>query len=76
MKESRQIVKKHIEKKKMTFPILLDFDGKVEKQYGVRGHPAHFLINRQGEMIGKALGERNWANARNRNLIQFLLDQD
>lgn len=76
MKENRQIVKKYIIKKKMTFPILLDFDGKVEKQYGVRAHPTHFFINRQGEMIASALGGKNWMNSRNRNVIEFLLNQD
>ncbi len=76
VKENRQIVKKYIKKKKMTFPILLDFDGKVEKQYGVRAHPTHFFINRQGEMIASALGGKNWMNSRNRNIIEFLLNQD
>jgi peroxiredoxin len=76
VKENRQIVKKYIKKKKMTFPILLDLDGKVEKHYGVRAHPTHFFINRQGEMIASALGERNWMNSRNRHIIKFLLDQD
>ena len=43
----------------MTFPILLDLDGKVEKQYGVRAHPTHLFINKQGEMLASSLGERN-----------------
>lgn len=71
-----QIVKKYMEAKKITFPVLCDIDGSVEKQYQVGPHPTHFLIDRQGKMMGKALGARNWMNSENRHLIQSLLFDD
>lgn len=76
VQEGKEIVKKYVDKYKLTFPVLLDIQGKVEKKYGVRGHPDHFLINRRGELIGKTLGPRNWAKPNNRDLIRFFLDQD
>jgi peroxiredoxin len=76
VKERKRIVKKYIDKYKLTFLVLLDIHGKVEKKYGVRAHPEHFLINRRGELIGKTLGPRNWTSTKNRDLIRFFLDQD
>ena len=76
VREGKERVKKYIKKQKMTFPVLLDVHGDVEKKYGVRAHPEHFLLNRDGMLIGKTLGPRNWASAKNRNLIQVLLEQD
>ncbi len=68
-----KIVKKYMEAKKITFPVLCDTDGSVEKQYRVGAHPTHILIDKQGKMMGKALGARNWMNSENRHLIQSLL---
>jgi peroxiredoxin len=75
VREGKEIVKKYMEKHKMTFPVLLDAHGDAEKKYGVRAHPEHFLINRHGTLIGKTLGPRNWASGKNRNLIRALLEQ-
>ena len=72
--EGKDVIKKYIERKKMVFPVLLDIRGEVEKEYGVRAHPEHFLINRDGMLLGKTLGPRNWASTKNRNLIRTLLD--
>lgn len=74
--QRNQIVKKYIETKKITFPVLCDIEGNVEKQYKVGAHPTHILIDKQGKMMGKALGARNWMNSNNRNLIQSLLLDD
>jgi peroxiredoxin len=74
--ESKETVKKYIDRYKLTFPVTLDLQGAAINNYGVRAHPAHFLINKRGELIGKSLGPRNWMDAKNRDLIRFLLNQD
>jgi peroxiredoxin len=76
VREGKETVKKYVDKYKLTFSVLLDIHGEVEKKYGVRAHPEHFLINRRGELIGKTLGPRNWTKPKNRELIRFFLDQD
>jgi peroxiredoxin len=38
IQESRETVKKYVAQAKMPFPVLMDFDGKVAYQYGVRAH--------------------------------------
>jgi len=76
VREGKEIVKKYMKNKNMTFPVLLDVHGDVEKKYGVRAHPEHFLLNRDGTLMGKTLGPRNWASAKNRHLIRTLLEQN
>jgi peroxiredoxin len=73
--EGKGAVKKYIDKYKLTFPVPLDTQGEVKKEYGVRAHPEHFLVNKRGELIGKTLGPRNWMETKSRDLIRFLLDQ-
>ena len=75
VKEKKKIVKSYVKKEKLPFPILLDTDGSVARNYGIRSHPVHFLIDRQGKIIGKVMGARNWANAESRNLIRSLVAQ-
>ena len=76
VREGNEIVKKYVDQHKLTFPVLLDIQGEVEKKYAVRGHPDHFLINKRGKLIGKTLGPRNWEKPNHFELIRFFLDQD
>jgi peroxiredoxin len=75
-REKSKIVKKYVKKEKVPFPILLDKDGSVARDYGIRSHPAHFIIDRQGQMIGKVMGARNWASVESRDLIRSLIAQE
>lgn len=74
--EKREVVDKYKKKANLPFPILLDFDGKIARSYGIRAHPAHFLIDGQGNLIGSAMGARNWASNESRNLIRIMVDQN
>jgi len=58
---------------RITFPILLDRIGEVGETYGVSAIPTTFILDRQGIMIGKTAGARNWTSAPVRCLIQELL---
>ncbi len=76
VQEKRKIVEKYVKKEKVPFPILLDEDGSVARNYGIRSHPIHFLIDRQGKIIGKVMGARNWASVESRDLIRALFTQE
>jgi hypothetical protein len=41
--------------------------------YGVTGTPTVVLIGRQGEMIGRAIGSREWTGKKGRGLFEVLL---
>ncbi len=76
VQEKRKIVEKFVKKEKVPFPILLDTDGSVARDYGIRSHPVHFIIDRQGQMIGKVMGARDWASVESREHIRSLIAQE
>jgi len=43
-----------------TFPILLNPSGAIASKYMVRGIPATFIIDKQGRIIDRVVGARNW----------------
>lgn len=40
----------------LTYPVLLDEESKIARQYGVTGLPATFILDRQGRLRAKILG--------------------
>ncbi len=73
LKEGREKVKSFMVSERLTFPALLDSSGEVAQRYGVRGIPTTFLVNGKGEIVGKALGARDWSSRDARGLIRRLL---
>lgn len=61
--ERKKAVQKIVNEKKMTLPVLLLCKEKVMEQYGVRGWvPQTFLIDQEGMLVGKIVGQRNWCS--------------
>ena len=58
--EKDRVVRKFIEKRDLSFPILLDRDQTVAVQYGIRSHPMAYLINPDGKIVGVAPGYQDW----------------
>ena len=73
MQEDADSVSVFKEKYKLNFPILLDSDGSVGQFYGVRAIPTTYLVDREGYLIGSALGARDWASESAFMLINQLL---
>lgn len=57
----------------LTFPVLLDPDMTTAGAWRVTGIPATFLIRPGGEVVGMAIGAREWDSAEMRALIDSLL---
>jgi hypothetical protein len=56
-------------------PVLLDRSGEVTgKLYGVWGPPTVYLIDRRGQLVGRAVGPRDWGTAAARQLLLALLE--
>ncbi|MDX8404043.1 MAG: TlpA disulfide reductase family protein [Mariprofundaceae bacterium] len=55
------------------FHTLLDPDGEVRNIYEVRAFPTSYVIGRDGKIIGKIIGERDWAGVQALNMIEMLL---
>jgi thiol-disulfide isomerase/thioredoxin len=56
-----------------SFPILLDQDGLVAEQYGIKGLPTTVLIDRQGRIVYRAVGGRDFDHPQVRQVIRDLL---
>jgi thiol-disulfide isomerase/thioredoxin len=56
-----------------TFPILLDSKSQVAKSYSVQGLPSSFLINRDGRIVMRAEGARDFSSTAMFKFIDDLL---
>ena len=57
----------------LTFEILHDASGKIQKQYQTTGVPETFVIGRDGVIRKKVIGAATWSSQGNRALIEQLL---
>jgi peroxiredoxin len=61
--ERQKRVERIIKEDHITLPVLLILKEKIMDHYGVRGWiPLTFLIDREGLMVGKVTGERDWCS--------------
>ncbi len=69
----RKPVKEFIEKKRYTFPVLLDPKCNVLDLYEVRRIPTTIIIDKNRKMIGRAVGPINWKSQEVISLLNILL---
>jgi thiol-disulfide isomerase/thioredoxin len=60
LKESARKVGEFFKKQNLTFAALLDPKGHASKKFGIAQIPTTFVLNKNGDIIGKALGPRRW----------------
>ena len=73
MQESAKRVRPFVQELKLSFPIALDEDGTVGRDYGVRALPVSFLIGRDGRILWRAIGGRDWESTQARRLFAELV---
>ena len=73
IQEGQSTVAAWVREKKVTIPILLDTDGQVTRQYSVIATPTAFLIDREGRLLGRVVGPRDWASPAGKALMVGLL---
>ncbi|MBI4642109.1 MAG: TlpA family protein disulfide reductase [Candidatus Tectomicrobia bacterium] len=71
--QGEEVVKPFMKEMGLTFPAVLDSEGKVARLYGLRGLPSSYLIGRQGEAIGLIMGFRDWTSEDAHKMVEFLL---
>ena len=48
-------MRQHVEKQKITYPILFDCGGRMMKTLGLRGYPTAFLVGRDGKVVWEGI---------------------
>ncbi len=71
--ELGQQVRAFAEEQKLTYPMLLDKDAEIAGRYGVMRLPVTVLVGREGEVIAKAIGFKDWYKDDIRELVAALL---
>jgi len=61
-------------RRSLTFPILHDPSGDIQRRYQTTGVPESFLIGRDGLIIRKVAGPTEWDLPVNQELVRRLLD--
>lgn len=67
-------VRQFVRELNLSFPVVLDPKGLVRNQYEIRGLPTTYIISRDGKIIGRIIGERDWSGEATTQLIQSLLN--
>ena len=71
--EPRDTVAAWVKNRSVTAPVLLEPTGAVAKSYGIGYTPTVFLVDREGRLVGKAIGVRPWTGEKGRALLRLLL---
>jgi peroxiredoxin len=69
----RDLIIPYVRGLKLTFPILLDSDMKTAGAWRVTALPATFVIKPGGEVVGMAVGPRDWDSTEMRALLEPML---
>jgi hypothetical protein len=73
-REAAETVKKVAGERGYVAPVLLDASGDVTgRLYGVFGPPTAYFIDRNGRLIGRIVGARDWSTPAARTFIQSLV---
>jgi hypothetical protein len=57
----------------VSLPTLLDPDGDASNAYHITATPTVYLVGRDGKLVAKALGTKDWTSPQGRALLQMLL---
>ena len=74
LKESGKQVRSYFKENKLTFSALVDPKGKVAQQFRVISIPTTLIINKEGRIIGHAIGPRDWESKESFTLFRQLIE--
>ena len=75
-REDPDVVRRTASERGYTAPVLIDRSGEVTGVgYGVFGPPTAYVIDRQGRLVARMVGDRNWATPAVKSLLLEILKQ-
>ena len=75
LQESETQVKSFFEKLQLSFTTLLDSSGEVAAGLAVNALPTTYFLDKEGRIMGVALGPREWDNKASFELFEFLINR-
>jgi hypothetical protein len=74
-REDPALVAKTVQERGYKPPVLLDVSGDVTgRSYGVWGPPTVYFVDRQGQVVGRVIGGREWGSPQAHAFVQALLE--
>ncbi|MBI2219365.1 MAG: TlpA family protein disulfide reductase [Candidatus Rokubacteria bacterium] len=74
-REDAALVGRTVRERGYRAPVLLDASGDTTgRVYGVFGPPTMYFVDREGRLVGRAAGPRDWDSPIARRFIESLLD--
>jgi thiol-disulfide isomerase/thioredoxin len=73
LREPATRVKDFFNKHKLTFTALLDSKGKIGSRFVIRAVPTTFILDKEGGIIGKVFGSREWNSQKSIALFEHLI---
>ena len=74
LQESASKIKQFYKEYKLTLTTLLDTTGAVGTGFGIRSIPTTYILDKNGRIIGKALGPREWESKESIALFEYLTE--
>jgi thioredoxin-related protein len=75
LREAEETVAQFAKDLNLSFPVLLDSQGTTGAIYGVQSIPTTFLVNKEGHLIGRLIGSREWDTDSFINLLETLIEE-
>ena len=73
-RESPDLVRRTARERNYVAPVLVDESGEVTGvRYGVWGPPTVYFVDRQGRLVARGVGPRDWSSPAARKLVLDLL---
>jgi peroxiredoxin len=75
LQEPAERVKQFFKGHKLTFTALLDTEGRIGAEFAIRAIPTTYILDKEGRIIGKALGPREWDGDQAMALFDYLVEK-
>lgn len=73
-RESLEKIRSHIEENSFSFPVLLDENMQVNRDYGTGSIPTSWIIDTEGMLVARLVGAKDWTEEEIVNAIEILTE--
>lgn len=71
--DGKRVVEPFVREMRLSFPVLIDPEHQVGDRYGVWGYPETFVIDRNGYVVERVIGPRDWSSPQSIAQLEALI---